>query len=217
MQRERFEGVSGFSVALRDGEMVEFRPVKRDDWQTIKNGMSDLSAKSRYFRFFSPIAQLSDAQLQYFTEIDQQDHVAWIALARDRVEHPGVAIARFIRFQNQADTAEFAVAVIDSYQKRGLGTMLMAVLYLRARARGIKILRGFVLSENTVAMRWFERLGAVGKFESGVYQMDIAVLDDSSSSPLLQCLADDLAQRCSQASAIDIDSLETKIGVVGRV
>lgn len=193
MERNSFDRHNGFTIALKDGEWVDFRPVKPDDGQTIQNGMYALSAKSRYFRFFSPITKLSDANLHYFTEVDQQHHVAWIALAHDTAEHPGVGIARFIRFQDQPQIAEFAVTVIDSYQKRGLGTMLMAVLYVLAQARDIKILRAFVLPENTVAMHWLERLGAVGKFENGVCQMDIAVYNDWSSfptSPLMQYFAD---------------------------
>ena len=193
MERNCFDRLNGFTIALRDGEWVDFRPVKPDDGQIIQNGMYALSAKSRYFRFFCSISQLSDARLHYFTEVDQQDHVAWIAQAHDTAEHPGVGIARFIRFEDRSQIAEFAVTVIDSYQKRGLGTMLMAVLYVLAQAQGIKILRAFVLPENSVAMHWLARLGAIGKFENGVCQMDIAVDSDLSSfstPPLLQYFAE---------------------------
>ncbi|MDD2759248.1 MAG: N-acetyltransferase, partial [Methylomonas sp.] len=106
-------------MALKDGEWVDFRPVKPYDGQTIQNGMRALSDQSRYFRFFSPIVKLSDEQLHYFTEVDQHNHVAWIALAHDKIEQLGVGIARFIRFQHQAHIAEFAVTVVDSYQRRG--------------------------------------------------------------------------------------------------
>ena len=44
------------------GELVDFRPVKQNDKETIQKGMLALFSKSRYFRFFSPILKLSDTQ-----------------------------------------------------------------------------------------------------------------------------------------------------------
>jgi RimJ/RimL family protein N-acetyltransferase len=175
--------VEGFTLPLRDGELVDFRPVRPDDRETIKNGMSALSLQSRYFRFFSPIANLSPAQLHYFTAADQQNHVAWIALAHDEPKHTGLGIARFIRMQNQPGIAEFAVVVIDSHQQMGLGTLLMAVLYRMASLQGIDRLRGFILPENTVMSHWLGRLGAAGCYENGVYRMDLAVDKDLPGLP----------------------------------
>ncbi|MGR8930943.1 MAG: N-acetyltransferase family protein [Gammaproteobacteria bacterium] len=165
----------GFTTALKDGELIDVRPVRPDDWQTIQNGMYALSEQSRYFRFFSPITKLSAAQLHYFTEVDQHDHVAWIALAHDINEHPGVAIARFIRLRERPHIAEFALTVIDNYQNRGLGTLLMTVLYLLAPSHGISILRAYVLPENRLMLGWLERLGAASCFENELLQMDLTV------------------------------------------
>ena len=182
MDGDYLGSIEEFTLPLRDGELVDFRPVKQNDKETIQKGMLDLSSKSRYFRFFSPILKLSDAQLYNFTEIDQQNHVAWIALAHNEPEQRGLGIARFIRIQNQPEIAEFGVAVIDSYQHRGLGTILLAVINRMASIKGIEILRGFVLADNTVMISWLGRLGAVGVYENGVYRMDLTVGDDLFSS-----------------------------------
>ena len=181
---ELFDNGNGFALPLRDGELVDFRPVRQADRETIQLGMSGLSLQSRYFRFFTPIAKLSDAQLHYFTEVDQQNHIAWIALAHDQPGHPGLGIARFIRMQNQPTMAEFAVVVLDSHQQKGLGTILMAILYRMAAIKSIQTLRGFILPENTVMSDWLARLGAVGDYENAVYRMDLAVCSD------LSCLTD---------------------------
>ncbi len=184
MDWEGVDDSSGFTFALKNEALVDVRPVRPNDGQTIQNGMYALSPKSRYFRFFSPINKLSTEQLHYFTDIDQHDHVAWIALAHDLADQPGVGIVRFIRFPDQPHIAEFAVTVIDAYQKQGLGTLLMAVLYLMARKCGIELLRAFVLPENRVAMTWLEHLGASAKFENDILQMDIPVYADLSISPM---------------------------------
>lgn len=177
MDDDYFGSIEEFTLPLRDGELVDFRPVKQNDKETIQKGMLALSSKSRYFRFFSPILKLSDTQLYNFTEIDQQNHVAWIALAHNEPERRGLGVARFIRIQNQPEIAEFGIVIIDSYQQRGLGTILLAVLYRMASIKGIKILRGFVLPDNKVMSSWLGRLGAVGVYENGVYRMDLTVSD----------------------------------------
>ena len=186
---ELLDNSHGFTLLLQDGKPVDFRPVRQEDRETIQHGMSELSLQSRYFRFFTPIAKLSNAQLQYFTEVDQQNHIAWIALDHDQPGHPGLGIARFIRMRNQPTMAEFAVVVLDSHQQRGLGTILMAVLYKMASIKGIETLRGFILPENTVMSDWLTRLGAVGGYENEVYRTDLAVCSD------LSCLTDTPAGR----------------------
>lgn len=180
MDDDCFGNIDEFTLALRDGELVDFRPVKPNDKEVIQKGMLDLSSKSRYFRFFSPILKLSETQLHNFTDIDQLNHIAWIALSHEP-EPRGLGIARFIRIQNQPAIAEFGIVVIDSYQHRGLGTILLALLYRMASIQGIEILRGFVLPENTVMSNWLGRLGAVGVYESDVYRMDLPVGGDLPS------------------------------------
>ncbi|HUL13815.1 MAG TPA: N-acetyltransferase [Methylococcaceae bacterium] len=174
---------TGFALPLQSGELVDFRPVTQDDRETIQSGMSALSSRSRLFRFFTPIAKLPDKWLHYLTEVDQHNHVAWIAIGHDQAQYPGLGIARFIRSQEQPTIAEFAVVVIDSYQRREVGTILMAILYLMARTKGIEILRGVVLPENLVMLNWLGRLGMVGTYEDGVYRMDMPVRDDLSCLP----------------------------------
>lgn len=172
MNRHYFSSIDNFkefTLPLRGGELIDFRPVRPDDKETIQQGMLALSMKSRYFRFFSPIIKLTDAQLHNFTEIDQHNHVAWIALAHNEPEQHGVGIARFIRIQNQPAIAEFGLVVIDSYQHRGLGTALLAVLDRIASIKSIEILRGFVLADNSVMSSWLSRLGAVGVCEIDRY------------------------------------------------
>jgi GNAT superfamily N-acetyltransferase len=193
MKWENFDSDNGFGAALNDGELIHFRPVRPDDWTLIQGGMSELSPQSRYLRFFSSLSKLSDTQLHYFSEVDQHDHVAWIALAGKREEHPAVGIARFIRLQDQPTIAEFAVTVIDRYQHRGLGSILLAVLYLMASSKGLERLRGLVLPENRLMLNWLSRLGAVGKYENEVCRMDISIdrdLSFASDLPLLKHFRD---------------------------
>ncbi len=190
MDRKYFDNIKEFTLPLRDGKLVDFRPIRQDDRETIQNGMSALSSQSRRFHFFTTISKLSDTQLRNFTEIDQHDHVAWIALAHDGLEHPGLGVARFIRIQNNPMIAEFAVVVNDSYQQRGRGSILLAVLYRMANIKSIDILRAFILAENTAMSSWLGRLGAIGVHEeNSIIRMDLTV------SSNLSCLLNNITAR----------------------
>ena len=137
------------SVALRDGSQVTLRLVRPDDKQLLRRGFARLSPASRYRRFLSAKNELSDAELAYFTELDQQNHLAIGALARDDAgEEEGVAIARFIRSTTDPRAAEAAVAVVDDWQRRGLGTLLLLRLAAAARERGIERFTARALSSN---------------------------------------------------------------------
>ena len=140
--------------------------------------MAILSSETRYFRFFTAAAQFSDHELRYFTEVDQHNHVAWIALDSSNPNHPGLGVARFIRTNEEPTIAEMAFVVIDAYQGRGLGTMLLAVLYLMAQARDVQVLQANVLGENTRVSNWLRNLGAAGTFDRGEYRLDLTVHRD---------------------------------------
>ncbi|MGD0960519.1 MAG: GNAT family N-acetyltransferase [Methylomonas sp.] len=185
MTCDYFDGANGFDMTLSDGESIRLRPVNINDRKIIMKGMFSLSSQSRFFRFFFPILTLTDEQLRYFTEVDQQNHVAWLAVSQDQAEPTGYGIARFIRSQPQPHIAEFALVVIDSHQKRGLGVILMSLLYILARIKKIEILRASMLPENTVMSHWLGRLGATGEYKNGVYWMNLNVLNDLSTQTSL--------------------------------
>lgn len=183
MITKNIDVVSEFNLPMVNGVDILFRPVMPEDRQTIIEGMLELSKQSRYFRFFSPISSLPDSLLEYLTHIDQNNHVAWIAVSQKKVDHNGVGISRFIRLPDEPEIAEIAMVVLDRFQKTGVGTYLMALLYHSALIKGIKILRAFVLAENKIMSDWLGQLGALGKFENGVYKMDLKVHGDFSLLP----------------------------------
>ena len=168
---------------LQDGTQVLLRPILPVDRERIQNGMAALSSRSRYFRFFTSGSRLSDQQLRNFSEVDQHNHVAWVALDSSGPKHPGLGVARFIRTNEKPTVAEMAFVVVDACQHRGLGTILMAVLYLMAEARGVQVLRATVLGENTRVCNWLCNLGATETFECGECRLDLAVHHDHGLFP----------------------------------
>lgn len=132
-------------VTLRNGVEVILRPVIPADKLLLAQGMDDFSPESRYQRFLGAREGLSEADLRYLTEVDGVDHFAIGALVWP---DQGVGVARFVRFGEEREVAEPAIAVLDSYQNIGLGRTLFTRLAAAARERGIRRFHGSMLSGN---------------------------------------------------------------------
>ena len=154
------------------------RPIRPDDKGRILDAFDRLGPESRYRRFLSPLSELDPAQLRYLTEVDHHDHEALIAL--EEGSGRGLGVARFVRPEPAAERAEVAVAVVDDWQQRGLGTCLFKALLERAREEDVRAFTGLVLEANEGLL---ERLAAVGEVSvltkrSGVIELLVDVSDE---------------------------------------
>ncbi len=121
------------------------RPIEPDDRGAIVSMFERLSEQSRYQRFMTSVAELSDSQLRYLTEVDHRDHEALIAF--DAAGGDAVGAGRFVRLDG-GSVAEAAVTVVDDWQGRGLGTALCGLLAERAREEGIVRFNALLLAGN---------------------------------------------------------------------
>ncbi len=165
---------------LEDGGRVLLRPVLPSDSERIVRGLNLMSLESRYLRFFAPVEKLSEKQLEEFTQVDQVNHVAWAALNADDLDYPGFGVGRFVRTAANASEAEIAITVVDAHQKRGIGTLLLAVLYIRAIQLGLTSLVGNLLPENRYLGTWLALLGARTYYDGGIYKASIPIHPDYS-------------------------------------
>ena len=140
---------------LSDGSAVHIRSIGPDDAEGLIRFHSGLSAESIYLRYFSAHAQLRPDEVQRFTTVDGRDRMALVATVRDEI----VGVARYDRLAPIADEAEVAFVVTDSYQGRGLGTLLLEHLAAHARAEGITRFRAETLWQNTPMQQVFRNVG----------------------------------------------------------
>jgi GNAT superfamily N-acetyltransferase len=136
------------TVLLEDGTVVVLRLVRPDDAPLLLKGFGELSAASRYLRFFGVKSTLSPAEVAYLSHVDGWDHFALGAALAETHPLEGVGVARFIRLKRDPEAAEFAIAVVDRLQGRGLGRILLERLIAAARERRIKRFVFDVLSGN---------------------------------------------------------------------
>ena len=164
----------GYESFLDDGTRLIFRQIRPSDKEMLARGFADLSDRSRYERFFSNLKHLSHTQLRYLTEVDHQNHSAWVAIAEEPAGRRGVGVARWVRTPGKPDVAEVAVTVIDDYHRRGIGRTLLYIAAVSARSRGIGAFRAVVLSKNRATNRMLESMGAqMGAWESGVTEVTV--------------------------------------------
>jgi GNAT superfamily N-acetyltransferase len=167
----------GVPVELRDGSRVRVRQGHRTDRGLLVRGFERLRPESRYRRFLSPMHALGDRMVRYMTELDHHDHEAVIAL--DEHGGEGLGDAFYVRDARRRDTAEVAVTVVDEWQGRGLGTLLLDVIGARARDEGVGTFTALMLARNEAMMDLFRRLGPVrivGR-AAGTVEIEVAIPD----------------------------------------
>lgn len=142
--------ILGAPIVLRDGTRIRIRQGHHSDRDLLLRGFTRLSPESRYRRFLVPMSGLNEDAVRYLTEIDHHDHEAIIALDEETGE--GIGVARYVRHPERPDAAEVAVTVIDDWQARGIGTLLVEVLSARAREQGITTFTALMLANNADMM-----------------------------------------------------------------
>ena len=154
-------------------DRLEIRPIEPDDKEALARGFDHLSEQSRYRRFLSPRGPLTPAELRYFTEVDHHDHEALVAVDPETQE--GVGVARYVRSRDDPQAAEMAVAVVDDWHGRGVGSRLTAALAQRAREEGISRFMALALAENDVMMSLLKELGDVHSARARMGTVELAV------------------------------------------
>lgn len=153
---------------LSDGRTVHLRPIRPDDSEGIIKLHSRLSPTTVYYRFFTPMPQLSDSMLSRFVNVDYQDRMAFVADYRGML----IAVARYDRIPGNP-VAEVAFLVDDAHQGRGLGSIMLEQLAAFAQTNGITRFVADTLADNTRMLKVFRDAGyqLIRHTEEGVVQV----------------------------------------------
>lgn len=143
---------------LRDGMAVTIRPIRPDDSGMEQEFVRHLSDDSRYFRFMGSVRELPSKKLKFFTEIDYDRHMAFVATVAPEGKELEIGAARYVATE-EPGRCEFAVTVDDAWQGSGVAGLLMISLLGAARERGFKTMEGIVLAGNHKMLKFARQLG----------------------------------------------------------
>lgn len=162
------------TVVLGDGSTALLRPIRPDDADALQAFHQRQSADSRYYRYFSPKPELSEAELTRFTNVDFVDRAAFVV--EDRGEFIGWA--SYERWKNRGD-AEVAFQVDDAHRGKGVATLLLEHLAAVARENGIEQFTAQTLADNRSMLAVFAKAGwpLHRRFDSGVIDVDFPLID----------------------------------------
>jgi RimJ/RimL family protein N-acetyltransferase len=102
--------------------------------------------------------ELGADELARLCEVDFWDHVGIVATLGAEDEERFIGVARFIRGA-EPRRAEVAFAVLDRYQGRGIGTLLLRSLARIAGRLGIEEFEADVMGDNLQMLEVFEHSG----------------------------------------------------------
>jgi acetyltransferase len=143
---------------LRSGHTLHIRPIRPEDAALEIAFVDRMSERSRYMRFFNTIRGLTPAMLARLTQVDYDRELALIALSAEQGEAQQiVGVARFAA-NPDGESCEFAVALDDQWNGRGIATILMERLFEAARDGGYRRMTGCVLPENDAMLKLAARL-----------------------------------------------------------
>jgi ribosomal protein S18 acetylase RimI-like enzyme len=142
---------------LGDGSPIEIRALRREDEADMLAAVGKTGAQSLQRRFFVMKRHFSDKERAFFMDIDFNNHVALVALAEDAGRKVIVGGGRYIVFE--PGQAEMAFVVVDAWQGRGIGSILMRHLIEIARDAGLRELTAEVLPENAAMLKVFGKFG----------------------------------------------------------
>lgn len=157
---------------LRDGRSVVIRALKPEDRSAMQSAVGRVSARSLYRRFFGPKRGFTEAEVDFFVNVDFVKHVALVASVKENGKDTIVGGGRYI--VTEPGTAELAFAIVDKFQGQGIGSALLRHLVLIARESGLERLVAEVLPENAPMLAMFRKCGFVAGRSGGAVH---AVLD----------------------------------------
>ena len=158
-------------VLLRDGRMAHIRPIVAADADLLVQFYSRVSDRSKYYRFFSPMPNLSERDVKRFTVVDHDHRVALVMVLQGQM----IAVGRYDVIGD--GEAEVAFLVEDQHHGRGIAQLLLEHLAQAARERGIERFIAEVLPDNQAMIHTFRDAGyrVASGYEDGVLSLEFSI------------------------------------------
>lgn len=140
------------------GQAFTVRPLRPEDIDIETAFVRGLSPESRYNRLLGGAVALTPEFLERLINVDYRSDMALAATVMLDDAETLIGVARYAREADE-HTCEFAIAIADAWQGRGIGRRMVEKLITVARARGYRRMIGDVLSSNRPMQELVKKLG----------------------------------------------------------
>ena len=169
-------------VLLLDGGTAHIRPITPDDADRLVEFYSRVSDESKYLRFFSPMPELPERDVERFTHVDHTSRVAFVVTLAGQM----IAVGRFDVVEPAE--AEVAFLVEDRHQGRGIAQILLEHLAQAGRELGVEKFVAEVLPANDRMITTFREAGykLAGGFDDGVMRYEFSIDPTTTAMGVMQ-------------------------------
>ncbi|MFQ5538634.1 MAG: GNAT family N-acetyltransferase [Gemmatimonadota bacterium] len=154
-------------VELADGRKLLLRPILPEDEPSLQETFRALSPEDVRFRFFVPRKTFSHMNTARFTQIDYDREMVLVLTEKGIPGETPIHGVVQLSADPDNEKAEFAILLKREMTALGLGVFLMRRIIEYARSRGIDLLYGDVLADNTTMLKLARVLGFTSKAVAG--------------------------------------------------
>jgi acetyltransferase len=129
------------------GVRYRIRPIRSDDAERERAFIMSLTPESRFQRLLYTLREPSAEFVARLVNVDQHRDMALVAVLGEGAVEKIIGVARYAA-ESEGRDCEFAVAVADEWQCRGIGTTLTKLLFEYAAHEGFRTIYGTVLADN---------------------------------------------------------------------
>jgi acetyltransferase len=146
----------------RDNVNYRIRPIRVDDAARERAFLLGLSAESRYLRMMYAMGEPPCELVDRFVHVDYHQNMAFVAVIGEGDEERIIGVARYAADNEEGH--EFAIAIADAWQGRGIAATLSQLLFDYARSEGIHTIYASILASNHRMIEFAHWLGMTVRF-----------------------------------------------------
>lgn len=139
----------------RDGVEYRIRPLRPDDRERDRALVAGLRTEPRFGRMMGLMREPSAELLDRLVRVDYRREIALVAVVGEGSNEAIVAVARY---GGNPAYCEFAMAVADEWQRRGIGSQLSELVFAYAKANGVRRMYAILVADNQRLLKLAEDL-----------------------------------------------------------
>jgi RimJ/RimL family protein N-acetyltransferase len=161
------------TIRLANNLLLRVRSLQPGDDGLLRELYAGLNARTRYFRFLSPMPTLPEPVLTLLTSDDGDRRLTLPGEVESACGVEVVAVGDYCA--TDGGGAEVGLVVRDEWQRRGIGTALATSVLDAADARGFERFVAYVHADNVAMRRLLNRVGLVvsSRMQRGVAEISV--------------------------------------------